>query len=37
MSLHVLSFAEEQQSQIRSGLKRMCVSDGFLVSVGALS
>lgn len=38
MHLHVLSCTEEQQSRRRRGLKRMCgVSDGFLVSAGALS
>lgn len=38
MHLHVMGCAEEQQSRRRRGLKRMCgVSDGFLVSAGALS
>lgn len=38
MHLNAISCAEEQQSRRRRGLKRMCgVSDGFLVSAGALS
>lgn len=38
MHLRVMGCAEEKQSRRRRGLKRMCgVSDGFLVSAGALS